>query len=574
MKKKFCIVVMMGSVVGFCSAEMFPTIIDPNNPAKLANPPSQSATPSTKSTSSVTPSTAKTVPALTPDTRVEVKHIQFIGGTRYSLESLIGPFRQYVGKTVPLSQLLAATDSLTQRYHNDGYVLSYAYLPTENFQNGMLKVGLVEGYVTSTQIHSDNKMITAWLSKLSKKIMAEKPQTRATFDRYSMLMSRTPDTKVTASAKNPDNIYGAAVMDVDAKRTRNWNVMTSVDSRRDSVDGVINATLSGLTPYGEQLGVATLVPLSGSTKKKYGGLNYQQYLNDDGLLMQLKGSYFDQNDKDFNRLQTLPNNINVDYKARQTQYNGGFTLSYPLELNAKKQWTLSGGADYLYKKYNYDLRASNDVQSIALDGINQFVRYPALEASLNGYREYEQFYWNARFNVRQGVDGLGASSNIPATDLNFTRWRFNGDAAYLFAKKWRLSTSWEGDWSNNDLPEPERASFGSSRYARGYQDGEATGDYGYGGQVEMRYIHDRQQGVWLKTIQPYVVMDTARTYFNQSGLPKQRLASYALGVTLADNKHYSVSVEAARPIGDVPLDNDKRNWRLNATFTYNFNSNI
>ena len=387
-------------------------------------------------------------------------------------------------------------------------------------------------------------------------------------------MGRTPDTKVTASAKNPDNIYGATVMDVQAKRTRNWNVITSVDSRKGETDGVINATLSGLSQYGEQLGVATLVPLSGSTRKTYGGLNYQQYLGEDGLLLQLKGSYFQQNDKDFNRLQTLANNINVDYKAKQTQYNGGFTLSYPLELTQKEQWTLSGGADYLYKKYRYDLQASNDVQDFAIDGINQYVRYPALEATLAGYREYSQFFWNVRFNVRQGIDSLGAGSNLPYTDLNFTRWRFNGESAYLFDKKWRLSTSWEGDWSNNTLPEPERASFGATRYGRGYQDGEATGDYGFGGQVELRYIHDREQAQWLKTVQPYVVVDTAHTGFNQPGIRKQNLASYALGVTLADNKHYSVSVEAARPIGDTPLDSDKRGWRFNATFTYNFNNDI
>ncbi len=570
MRIKTCIVVLMGSAIGYTSAEMFPTLIDPNNPAKLATPVSEPSMP--KPSPKISLSTPKLSPAFTPSTLVEVKHLQFIGGTRYSLGELTQPFLKFVGKKVALSELLAAADSLTQRYHHDGYVLSYAYLPSDNFQDGVLKVGLVEGYVSSTQVHSDNTQVGIWLSKLSQKIMAEKPLTGDTFERYSLLMARTPDTKVTASAKNPDNIYGATVMDVEAKRTRNWNVITSVDSRKGETDGVINATLSGLSQYGEQLGVATLLPLSGSTEKKYAGLNYQQYLGDDGLLMQLKGSYFQQNDKDFNTLQTLPNNINVDYKAKQTQYNGGFTLSYPLELTRKTQWTLSGGADYLYKKYNYDLKAAANGQDIPLEGINQYVRYPAVELSLNGYREYSQFYWNARFNVRQGIDSLGASRTTPNTDLTFTRWRFNGESAYLFDKKWRLSTSWEGDWSDNNLPEPERASFGAMHYGRGYQDGEATGDYGFGGQVEMRYIHDLEQGVWLKTLQPYVVMDTAHTGFNQPGIRKQNLASYALGITLADNKHYSISVEAARPIADVPLDSNNRAWRFNATFTYNFNN--
>jgi len=69
-----------------------------------------------------------------------------------------------------------------------------------------------------------------------------------------------------------------------------------------------------------------------------------------------------------------------------------------------------------------------------------------------------------------------------------------------------------------------------------------------------------------------VVMDAAHTGFNQSGIAKQNLSSYALGVTLSDNRHYSISVEAARPIGDMPVDSQKRDWRYNATFTYNFSA--
>ncbi len=189
---------------------------------------------------------------------------------------------------------------------------------------------------------------------------------------------------------------------------------------------------------------------------------------------------------------------------------------------------------------------------------------------MNGYREYSQAYWSTRFSLRQGIEGGVAHSDVPNTDIAFTRWRGNGETAYLFDKKWRLSSSIEGDWSDNNLPEPERVSFGGLRFGRGYPDGDASGDYGYGGQVEMRYLHTRDS-IWLNSIQPYVVLDTARTYFN--AVPANRkLASYAAGVTIGDGKHYSLSLEGARPIGDVPSDSDKRGWRFNATFTYNFNN--
>lgn len=41
MRIKSCIVALLGSAIGYSSADMFPTLIDPNNPAKLATPISQ-----------------------------------------------------------------------------------------------------------------------------------------------------------------------------------------------------------------------------------------------------------------------------------------------------------------------------------------------------------------------------------------------------------------------------------------------------------------------------------------------------------------------------------------------------
>lgn len=431
MRIKSCIVALLGSAIGYSSADMFPTLIDPNNPARLAQPISQ---PPVKSQKIDLPA-QKSAPDLTPQTLIDVKHIQFVGGTQYPLDSLAAPFASFVGKKVPLSQLLAATDGITRRYHKDGFVLSYAYIPADNFKDGVVKIGLVEGYISGTQIHSDNQQVGRWLSKLSQHIMADKPLTQDTFERYTILMERTPDTKVTASANNPNNIYGATTLNVEALRPRNWNIQTAVDTRKGDSSAVVNATLSGLSTYGEQLGIATLIPLESGTRKTYAGLNYQQYLGDDGLLMQLKGSYYQQKDKDYNTILSLPNGITVGSQNTQTQYNGGVVFSYPLELTRKKQWTISGELDYLDKKYDYDLWAKLGNQQIQLPSVNQRVRYPAAELSLNGYREYDQAYWSTKFNVRQGIDGLGATNSTPNADLSFTRWKFNGDAAYLFDKK-------------------------------------------------------------------------------------------------------------------------------------------
>lgn len=570
MKRPFCLAIFCMALLPVVRAETLPSIVDTDNPARPSrNIPDPDAGPTRAPTVSV----SKPDSDLTPQTPVRVKHIQFIGGTVYPLKSLLQPFAPLAGKTVPLKTIIALTNDITARYQRDGYSLSYAWLPDVNFHDGTIKIVLVEGYVARSDIKSDNANTATRLKRLATKVMREKPLTQATFDRYSQLMTRTPGSTVDVSAQLPKNIYGAAVMDARAAQPHIWDLSSTLDMRKGQNLALVNGSLSNLTSYGDQLGLAAFVPLDSAHEKRYFGANYQQFLTDDGLSMQLKGSFYRNAPKDYERLLNLPGDVRVDARQNATQYNGGISFGYPLLLTQQKQLSLTGGIDYSDKRNDYRLRAQGFGQTIALPAQHQHVRYPALEAGINGFRGFDNASLSGSLMLRQGIEGAGADAS-PAgfTDLSFTRWKGTLEGAWLLAQNWRISTALEGDWSDNDLPESEQASFGAQRFARGYQDGEASGDYGYGGQLELRYLLMRKESQWLSTVQPYLLADTARTGYNQPGIRQQRLSSVAAGVLFGDNRHYSLTLEAARPTGDRPADSDKRSWRYSLTVTWNFNN--
>lgn len=556
-------------LLNIARADTLPALIDPNNPAKAEHNSTPQALPA------ATPSLTVSVPKnkLTPETLIKVDHIQFIGGTVYPLKELLQPFVPYAHKQVPLKTLVGLINNITLRYRADGYPLSYAWLPDDNFHDGTIKIVLVEGYVAHSDIQTNNPNLAERLKRLAAKIMAEKPLTQATFDRYTQLMTRTPGVTVDASAQLPQNIYGAAAMQAKSIQPHIWDISSTIDTRRSQNMAFVTGSLSNLTSYGDQLGLATLIPLDSSTRKSYLGLNYQQFLTDEGLMMQLKGSFYRDDPRDYTFLQNYAGGY-FDSRQKTTQYNGGAMFSYPLILTGKQQLNINGGMDYTDRRNNNHIRQVMNNQVVASGDINSHVRYPAFEFGINGLQAFDRASINGKLTLRQGVDISSMADAAPAfgNDLSFTLWKSNIDAAWMITDKWRLSTSMEGDWSDNDLPEPERVSFGAQRFGRGYQDGEASGDYGYGGQVELRYIHTIKENSWVATVQPYVLTDTAQTWFNAPGLPHQRLASVAAGVMLADNKHYSVTVEAARPVGDVPTDSHNRDWRYSLTFSWNFNN--
>jgi hemolysin activation/secretion protein len=140
----------------------------------------------------------------------------------------------------------------------------------------------------------------------------------------------------------------------------------------------------------------------------------------------------------------LPNNIQVDSKQKTTQYNGGVTFGYPLLLTQKSQINLTSGFDYTDRQDDYALQARLQGKTYSLDSVNQHARYPALEVGINGAHQFTTASISGRLNVRQGIDAMGADIvSAPKPDINFTLTKSYLDAAWLFADKWRLSTSWE-----------------------------------------------------------------------------------------------------------------------------------
>lgn len=69
-------------------------------------------------------------------------------------------------------------------------------------------------------------------------------------------------------------------------------------------------------------------------------------------------------------------------------------------------------------------------------------------------------------------------------------------------------------------------------------------------------------------MQPYVVLDTARAWFNELAVKDTKLSSAAMGLRFGDARHYNIAVEVAKPMSDIALDSLNRRPRLNLSFSY------
>lgn len=272
----------------YVQAETLPSFLNSNDTIRnlpVPNLPADAYRPVTPQTQ-VPEAPATQGQPLLMDTKVTIRKLQIDGGTIYPLDETAKAYAPLIGHETNLAQLIEATRSITRRYQDDGYLLSYAFLPQQTFENGLVRVVLVEGYIKDYQQSGDIGSVSAYVDKLANKLLAERPLTRKTFERYTTLMGRIPGVTLQAQVPPPGTTDGGTHMTIQASRKPFTTSMSLVDKNRGGTQALLTATSNSQTSMGEQLNVSGLFP-PGDDKEHYYRLGYSQFINAEGTQLAL-----------------------------------------------------------------------------------------------------------------------------------------------------------------------------------------------------------------------------------------------------------------------------------------------
>ena len=544
----------------YAQAETLPSFLNSNDTVRTLPVPNLPA-------DAYRPPTSKTqVPEAPPtagqpllmDTKVTIRKLQIEGGTVYPLAETAQVYAPLIGRETNLAQLIEATRGITRRYQEDGYLLSYAFLPHQNFENGLVRVVLVEGYIKDYQQTGDIGSVSAYVDKLAQKLLAERPLTRKTFERYTTLMSRIPGLSVQAQVPPPGTTDGATHMQIQASRKPFTTSMSLVQKSRGGTQALLSATSNSQTSMGEQLSVSGLFP-PGEDKEHYYRVDYNQFINAEGTQLALAAE----------RYRADPNSsVQLDggfeLKPHQSIDRYSIGLSHPFIASPTESLTL-GTRLYAvdqttrYKLVGFPLSfdIESNLRALAFEGDWRKADAQRLRIISGG--------------LYQGIDGLGAKARsdlgVAKPDLDFFRLRLSGVQSDKFFDNWQGVLSGALYWSDNTLPDSERVTFGGQNFGRGYPDDQGSGDKGWGVAYEVNYSFNRT-GNWVKILQPYVVVDRAKSWFNDLPVKANDMSSAAVGLRFGDKKYYNIALEAAKPMSDIALDSFNRRPRYTLSFSY------
>ncbi|NVZ54551.1 ShlB/FhaC/HecB family hemolysin secretion/activation protein [Pseudomonas sp. B6002] len=544
----------------YACADTLPSFLNSNDTIRnlpVPNLPADAYRPVAPQTQLPTPAATEAQPLLM-DTKVTIRKLQIDGGTIYPLKELAQVFEPLTGHETNLAQLIEATRGITRRYQQDGYLLSYAFLPEQSFDDGLVHVVVVEGYIRDYQLQGDVGPVSSYIDKLAEKLKAERPLTRKTFERYTTLMSTIPGVTLQAQVPPPSTTGGGTHMQITASRKPFTTSMSLTEASRGGTQALLSATSNSQTSMGEQLSVSGLFP-PGNDKEHYYRAAYSQFINAEGTQLVLSGERYRADPR--TNVQ-LGDGLELKPHQEIDRYSVGFThpfiaspsesLSLGTRLYAVDQTTR-----YKLEGFPQRFDLKTDLRALAFEGDWRKADTTQLRILSAG--------------LYQGINGMGARTHSDfgglTPDLDFFRVRLSGVQSNKLFDNWQGVLSAAAYWTNDTLPDSERATFGGQNFGRGYPDDQGSGDKGWGLAYEVNYSYNRA-GDWVRILQPYVVFDRAKTWYNDLPIHGNDMSSAALGLRFGDAKYYNIALEAAKPLSEVAFDNYDRRPRYSLSFSY------
>ncbi|MGE8060970.1 ShlB/FhaC/HecB family hemolysin secretion/activation protein [Pseudomonas sp. NPDC089547] len=476
------------------------------------------------------------------DTPMVVHKVRFEGGTVFPLSDLREHYQPLIGRKTTLGELQQYTQRLTQRYRQEGYLLSYAYLPPQDVAEGRVNVVLVEGYIRDYRVEGDIGPASDYLHQLLARVQAERPLTRETLERYLGLAERLPGVSTEAELAMAQTADGAAHLTLHARRKPFSAAVTVADSNRDDAQALLTATSNAQTRFAEQFKASLLLP-PGDDQVHYLRLDYSQHLDAAGSQLLLSASRY--RSEPGTRIR-LDDGRDITRERDSERYAVG--LLQPVIVRPD-EWLAVQGHLYAVSEHVEQRQPSSadydtTVRALSFEGDWRKAQAGRLRIVSAG--------------VYQGLDYLGARSDADY-DMDFLRFRLSGLQSDLLSARLQGVVSGALYWSDDRLPDSERVGFGGQSYGRGYPRDQADGDKGWGVAYELNYS---LRGYGLALVQPYAAVDMAQAWHNRGPVNDAHLSSVALGVRLGDERLFNVGLEVAKPLADVALDSLDRGPRL------------
>jgi hemolysin activation/secretion protein len=481
--------------------------------------------------------------------KIAIRRVHVVGSTIYTADELRSLYADMLGRETTLATVYEIARRITAKYGADGYVLSRAIVPPQQFnpKGADVHIQVVEGWINKVEWPKKLSRYRDFLSDYAAKITAERPVNIKTIERYLLLANDLPGLKFSTSLRPSATQSGASTLIVEVTE-KPIDANARVDNRgtpsRGPYQFLTSATLNNIFGQHDALTVsyAGVSPLK-ELQYIYG--NYKRVLNSEGLTAFVDGSY------GWGKPGTETLEL-LDFATRSTLIEAG--AFYPVIRSREKNLTLTGLAfmsdnysDILQQAFNVDrlrgFRGKVDADiADSLQGINQF---------------------NVTFS--QGFEGFGSTDNgnplasRAAGRVDFSKIEGTISRTQPLPSRFSVYGSLYGQYAFTPLLSSEQCGYGGRFFGRAFDPSQLLGDSCFEALAELRYDLP-VAGAVLTQAQLYGFTDYGKLYTRDPAIGTDtsvNAASAGAGLRLAVLKNFDADLQAAKAV-DGPRDD----WRF------------
>lgn len=541
---------------GLAAAQQAPPAVDPGRVReRFETPPAPAAEPPAPGMEAPRDATAAALAGV----RFTLREVRIDNATVLPVPLLQARADALLGRELTGSDIAALAAGLTALYRNAGYLLSLVTVPAQRFEDGLLVLSVVEGYVDKVTLQAGPEVpagLRARLAGAAERIRASRPLSVAVLERQLLIANDFPGLQL-RSVLMPSATPGAADLLLIAS-VKKFEGFVALDNYGSDYlgPGQLGVGLTGNQLLGINDQWRLIVAGTGNREMGFAQLGYSQFLGDDGLRLSAALS----------SARTRPGDLLESFDVRGKAETLSLGLSYPWLRSRNRSLWLRAAWDH------------NDVRTDILGTrvIEDHIR--ALRLGLT-WRALDRLDGQSVLDIdlSQGLGGTRAADPLKSragADGDFFKLGFDVERYQPLGAGFSISAGAAGQWTDRPLLSSEQYALGGRRYGRAYEPAELVGERALALRVEPRHQSGSDAGVW----QLFGFYDIGKVWREQpvgTGVPaSQSLASAGFGVRLLAARRWQAVLEAAWPL-TKPLAIDQahgrsRRARLLASLVWRF----
>ena len=499
-----------------------------------------------------------------PEVEIPVRQIEVVGNTVLEPEQLDQILQPLQGKTVTVTELIAATNAITQLYQQQGYLTSRAVLPQQKIEDGTVRILAIEGSLEDIQIEGNKRLDSNYI--LQRIQLEQSPlQVSELEDRLRLLRIDPLFDNLEASLQAGSDL-GQSILIVNVTKANPFFGSTSFDNYSPPSVGSqrlgVDLGIRDVSGFGDYFTASYDRSTTGGLE--LWDLNYSLPLNAQNGTLGLRTliGYTEVTEDEFEQF---------DIEGESELYEISFRQ--PLVRTPRQEFALSlgfsfrDGQTFIFDNVPQNFGFGSDASGVSRTSVFRFGQ-DYLKRDLQGA-------WSMRSQFSLGTGLFDATINddsIP--DSRFISWLGQVQRFQRLSDRQLLIVTANLQLTPDSLLSSEQFIIGGGQSVRGYTQNVRSGDNGFRFSIEDRIAVVRDsQNIPLLQLAPF--FDSGNVW-NSSDNPNELsdrtfLSSIGLGLLWQPLPKLDLRLDYALSLVDLNENSDSlQDDGLNFSLNYGF----